>query len=285
MRRLIVGLTLSVLFVVVLASPSEAGPAAGAYTDAGGVGSGAASGGSQPGGSGGDGGGGGGGASTCTYQALSPEDSQIADRLEGLRPPGTGAWHRKICIENGISVGTIAWIPQVQVDPAAMAAEALRYLPLPAPTISTSPARSGMLVVRFPTWLWIDPAAWRPQTSTVSVPGVSVTVTAVPERVVWSMGDGTTLPCDGPGTAYNPAIPDHQQSTGCSYIYSRTSARQPGEAFPLAATIEWRATWAAAGAPGGGDLGVVRRSSGPVPVRVGEVQAVNTPLNQRRFAP
>jgi len=83
----------------------------------------------------------------------------------------------------------------------------------------------------------------------------------------------------------NPSIPDHQQSTGCSYTYSRTSARQPGEAFPLSATIEWRATWVAAGAPGGGDLGLVRRSSGPVPVRVGEVQAVNTPLDQRRFAP
>lgn len=227
----------------------------------------------------------GGGAAVCTYQALSPEESQIADRLEGPRPPGTGSWNRKICLENGLSTGTIAWIPQVQVDPAAMAAEALRYLPLPAPAISTSPARTEMLVVRFPTWLWIDRATWSPQTSTVSAPGVSVTVTAVPERVVWSMGDGATLSCAGPGTPYNPAIPDHQQSTGCSYTYTRTSARQPGETFPLAATIEWRATWAAAGAPGGGDLGLVRRSGGPVPVRVGEVQAVNTPSSPRRSTP
>jgi hypothetical protein len=110
----------------------------------------------------------------------------------------------------------------------------------------------------------------------VSVPGITVTVTAVPERVVWDMGDGTRVTCGGPGTAYNASVPDEQQSTDCSNTYRRTSARESGKSFRVRATIQWRATWTVTGAPGGGDLGVVPRSSASVPLRVGEAQAVNT---------
>jgi hypothetical protein len=163
-----------------------------------------------------------------------------------------------------------------------MAQSAERYLPLPAPVVSSSPSADKLLVVGLDTWLWVDSSTWRPMNSTVSVTGVSVTVTAVPERVVWKMGDGTTVVCRGPGRAYDPAVPEEQQHTDCSHRYTTASARERGQVYEITATTEWRVAWSASGAPGGGDLGVVRRSSSPVAVRVGEVQAVNVRPQQGR---
>jgi hypothetical protein len=247
------------------------GPSSGAYTDADGAGSTAANDdepaeiavkhSSRP--------------SRCTYEYLDAGDQETAERMWGPNPGGLGTWGRKICYDDlNRSSATIVWLPR-RADPPAMADRAERYLPLPAPKMSTSPAADHLLVVGLPTWLWVDPSEWKPLTSTVSVTGVTVTVTAVPEKVVWQTGDGETVVCSGPGRPYDPAIADDQQRTDCSHVYRRTSADAPGQAFQLTATTEWHVTWSASGAPGGGDLGVVRRTSAPVPVRVGEVQAIN----------
>ena len=220
--------------------------------------------------------------SRCTYEFIDPGDQATAERMWGPSPGGPGSWGRKICYDDqGRSDATIVWLPR-RANPPAMAERAERYLPLPAPVVSSSPAADQLLVVGLDTWLWIDPSTWQPQKSTVSVPGVSVTVTAVPERVVWEMGDGTTVVCQGPGRAYDPAVPEDQQKTDCSHRYVTTSAREADGIYEITATTEWRVTWDAAGAPGGGNLGMVRRTSAPVPVRVGEVQAVNVRPQQGR---
>jgi hypothetical protein len=220
--------------------------------------------------------------SKCTYELLAQGDQATAERFWGPSPGGPGSWARKICLDEfGRSTATIVWVPR-RVNPATMAERAERYLPLPAPSVSTSPPPDRLLVVGLATWLWVDPSTWRPLSSTASVAGVSVTVTAVPERVTWQMGDGTTLVCRGPGRPYNPALSDEQQSTDCSHIYRHTSAGEPDQTFEIIATTEWHVTWTVSGAAGGGDLGVVRRTSPPLPVRVGEVQAVNVRPNAGR---
>src|SRR5207244_3829971 len=109
------------------------------------------------------------------------------------------------------------------------------------------------------------------------VPGITVTVTAEPQRVVWDMGNGDQITC-GPGTPYDPSKPEADQQTDCSYTYRYSSAAQPNERYVITATVEWVATWTAAGAPGGGSLGVVRRSSS-VAVRVAEAEAINEEAN------
>lgn len=48
----------------------------------------------------------------------------------------------------------------------------------------------------------------------------------------------------------------------------------PGGAFTVAATVTWRLSWTATGAPGGGALGTVTRTT-EIPVRVAEIQALN----------
>ncbi|MGH9283320.1 MAG: hypothetical protein ACRD0S_10350, partial [Acidimicrobiales bacterium] len=68
---------------------------------------------------------------------------------------------------------------------------------------------------------------------------------------------------------YDPTIPDDTQATDCSHTYTRTGD------FLVTARTDWHVTWSVDGAPGGGDLGIVSRSTPPAPVRVGEVQALN----------
>jgi hypothetical protein len=140
-----------------------------------------------------------------------------------------------------------------------------------------SPA--GDQVVNLPSWLWVDRSQFAPQTSSVAAGAVNVTVTAIPERVTWNMGDGAQVVCAGPGTPYDATRADASQSTDCGYTYRRSSANQPNQRYAVTATIDWHATFTVTGAPGGGTLGTIQRST-TVGVQVGEVQAVNDPIEE-----
>jgi hypothetical protein len=90
------------------------------------------------------------------------------------------------------------------------------------------------------------------------------------------MGDGGSVTCNGPGTPYDPHAADTSQRSDCTYSYGRSSVGQPGGTFAVTATAYFHATWAATGAPGGGDLGVVAGPPARAPVRVAEAEALNT---------
>jgi hypothetical protein len=179
-----------------------------------------------------------------------------------------GTWYMKWC--DAAEFSGFFFVPTV--DPAALAVEASKRLALPLPQPQISPA--GDQIVNLQSWLWLG-GPWAPLSSTVSVPGVSVTVRAVPERAVWTMGDLGQVVCDGPGTAYDSTIPAAAQSPSCGYTYAESSASQPNLQFRASVTVRWHATWTAAGVAGGGDLGTIERTT-TFPIRVGEVQALNT---------
>lgn len=122
-----------------------------------------------------------------------------------------------------------------------------------------------------PTWLWVDRSVWGPVAATASVPGVSVTATAVPVSATWLMGNGDSVTCAGPGTPYGPGSDPAAPSPDCGYTYTRSSAGQPGERFAVSVTVSWRVSWS-----GGGQSGTVEGLStrAGVDVRVREVQAV-----------
>ena len=160
------------------------------------------------------------------------------------------------------------------VDPGVLAAEAHGRLVLPSPEIRLNPAPPRDQLVNLATWLWLDGSSWSSRSAQASVPGVSVTVSARPERVIWDMGDGHQVVCHGPGTPYDTTRPAAAQRTDCSHTYRRSSAGVPGEHYVITATVEWSAAWSVAGAPGGGSLPLLRRSSSQ-PVRVAEAQAIN----------
>lgn len=155
------------------------------------------------------------------------------------------------------------------VDPRAVALQARSSLALPAPVINLNPSTRQDQLVQVPTWMWVDGAAWGPRSSTASVPGVTVTATATPQRVIWDMGNGERVVCPGPGTPYDTSRGEAGQRSDCSYTY-----RHPGY-LSVSATVVWTVTWSVAGAPGGGTLpGMFRTTS--VPVTVAEAQAINT---------
>lgn len=162
----------------------------------------------------------------------------------------------------------VVWVPYGQIptvappDPAVLAAQASGELPLPTPSPSFAPASTGY--VNFPEWLWINPSIWHPIVMTVSASNAggttTVTLTATPVDVVWNMGDTPTAPtvCDGPGIAYNTAIPARRQVSYCTHTYSMSSLGQPSpdgnpnnDAYPITISIQWRISWSGTGGASG----------------------------------
>lgn len=136
-------------------------------------------------------------------------------------------------------------------DPATLARQAYKQLPLVYPDARTSPGMWMDQVTGVPTWLWVPDSEWQPRSATASVLGLSATVTATPQRAVWTMGDGAEVVCDGPGVAYDTSRPDGEQSTDCSHTYTRSSLAQPGERFPASVVIVWSVQWTATDGSGG----------------------------------
>jgi len=159
-------------------------------------------------------------------------------------------------------------------DPAVLAALARQTLGLPIPVIRSSPAQAALQLTNLPTWLWINPAEWVPESKTATVPGESVTATATPVSVTWHPGDGSTVTCQGAGTPYTSADNPGSASPDCGHTYTTSSAGQPGGAFQATATITWDVTWQGAGGVGG-VLPPLLTTAVAV-FRVAESQALNT---------
>jgi hypothetical protein len=166
--------------------------------------------------------------------------------------------------------------PNVRPAARVLAQEAYRFLPLPAPQVGFNPNPSA--VVNLPTWLWAERESWGQRTTNVGVTGLDVTVTAVPESVVWDLGAGDSpVTCDGPGTPYDTSRPAEDQATDCSYTFRRSSASEPSEVFEATATTVWRISWSASDGTSG-TLPPLRRTT-RFQIRVAEVQTVVTRPN------
>lgn len=228
---------------------------------------------------------GGGSGPVCTWTELS------TDGVPGLASGGTtpGNWYIVTCPGEvtGFDGSGLVWVPDGTstptsvsvVDPSAVAAQAAASMALPVPVIEHNPSPDA--VVNLPTWLWIDPAVWHGYTATAAVSGVSATATAVPESVTWSMGDGESVVCDDPGTAYRTDEPASVQHTDCQHTYVRSSAgeRSPDAnpdhaAFTVTATITWSVSWTSS-VPGAGGSLAPQETSSSVPLRVVQVQSVD----------
>lgn len=190
-------------------------------------------------------------------------------------PPGAGGWFMVLCSPDGKdpdSHGPV-WIAAGEnattVSPEQVAQMARRQLRLPSPVIAASP--SGTQLVRLPTWLWLSDG-WSLSSATASVPGVSVTASATPVSVTWSMGDGTSVTCTGPGTPYQGDDPK-LTSPDCGHTYLLSSAGEPGQAFAVSVTVQWTVTWSGAGQSGSfPDLTTASSAA----FRVAESHALNT---------
>ena len=147
---------------------------------------------------------------------------------------------------------TVYWAPFVPgvVSPAAVAQSAVSQMGLQAGQIGLAPpVRAGSMgIVGKPVWMWIaDPgeSTTGPITRSATAGAITVTATAVLSKVVWSMGDGKQVTCEGakaPGTAWASSF-GWSPSPTCGYVYEKSSADQVGLAYTLTSTSYWTVTW------------------------------------------
>jgi hypothetical protein len=138
--------------------------------------------------------------------------------------------------------------PAAPPDPRVLALRAIATMRLRAIGIGIVPeARAGSIgIVGLPTWMWVaNPGqhTWGPITRTASSSGYSVTAAAKVQRVVWAMGDGTTVTCTERGTPYADSF-GKRSSPDCGHIYTRQGT------YTVRATSHWLVTWAGIGQRG-----------------------------------
>jgi hypothetical protein len=183
----------------------------------------------------------------------------------GVINPETPVW---------VVVATPAAPAPAPPNPAVLAQQAESELPLASPQIQMAPPAGSVQLVNVASWLWLGSTAWQPQTATASAGPVTVTATAQPTDVVWTMGDGHQVTCDGPGTPYDPTQPS--AASDCTYTWTTSSAGQPDGAYRVTATVFYTAAWTVTGATGGGNLGTVPGPVAQALVQVGQSEALDT---------
>lgn len=159
--------------------------------------------------------------------------------------------------------------------PADVALMALAQLRLENPKISVNPADGNLGLVGLPVWMWInsqDKHVWSTEwlSQPLNLGGVSVTAYARSVKVVWNMGDGNTVVCNGPGRPYQPS--DLGDMSKCGHKYVTTSRGKTGDKFTVTGTVYWEAyyTDAAGSHPLPGMTGTDTTTT-----RIGELQVLN----------
>jgi len=213
------------------------------------------------------------GSDGCYWKQIATPDAATQAALGGAGS-GPGAWFGFVCGGPGTGGGW-AWLafnsPNAPPAPVVLAWRAVSRLNLPSPVIRVNP--TGQQLVHLPTWLWLGADAWRARSASAQVPGVAVTATATPQQVVWSMGDGTTVTCTGPGTAWRDGTAPAKPSPTCGHTYQQPSVGRPDQAFRVTATVTWSIGWTGGGQ--GGGLPAMQTTA-TTALQVAESQAVVT---------
>ncbi|MFI1154984.1 ATP/GTP-binding protein [Streptomyces sp. NPDC020817] len=224
-------------------------------------------------------------ADSCYWKQTDGPAGGLAPGLDTGAPPGWkpgdggGALYLVTCPSGDGDVrGGIRWSATGPagggIDVQALAQQAVERVRLEGPDIGIVPRPDGKGLVGMPVWMWNRPGPTRtgPATASASAGSVTVTATATVRTVVWSMGDGATVTCTGPGTPYTPDR-GKEKSPTCGHMYERTSARAPGSRYPVTATTTWDVTWSGAGQTG--TITTTRQSR--TSLAIGELQVLNVP--------
>jgi hypothetical protein len=238
--------------------------------------------GDETGGSGGQAGGSQGGSDSgdskteCKYTKVDPKPPAAWPGWKGADPKKNDLYFDG-CTDGGqdnpdgfVVVPAGQQPPVAQVDPRVLAQRAVDSMTLLGPDIA-SPRAAGKYTVGVPMWMWVNQSAttYGPNTAAASAGGITITATAKVSTIVWTMGDGASVTCNGPGTPYTSSE-GMAQSPTCGHVYSKTSAGAQNSKFPVTATSTWTINWQGGGQAG--QLTEVRQTN--VQVAVGEVQVV-----------
>ncbi|WP_146197432.1 ATP/GTP-binding protein [Promicromonospora sp. AC04] len=126
------------------------------------------------------------------------------------------------------------------------------------------PDRVG--IVGMPQWMWVNEPAentFGPITRKATAGSVTVTATAKVDKVVWDMGDGTSVTCVGTGTPYEDRY-DTMDSPDCGHRYSKQGK------YEVTATSYWTVEWEGMGQSGTIPLDFTRTAN----IVMGEAQVI-----------
>ncbi|MEU5721227.1 hypothetical protein ABZ783_05320 [Micromonospora sp. NPDC047738] len=206
-------------------------------------------------------------ADGCYYKLAEPQQAA----------PEGKQWYLQTC--NGGDLGAQTMVLRdapppgygAPPDPEELARRALASITLLPPRIAVAPRRSkGPGLVGLPVWMWASGGSsyFGPLRASASDRGLTVRITARVTRIVWNMGDGSSITCRKPGTPYAADGPRAGlTSPDCGYHrgYARAGTYQ------VSATTYWTVRWVGGGASG--DI-AQSRVSGTVPVQINELQVV-----------
>jgi hypothetical protein len=215
------------------------------------------------------------GSDGCYYEPVAAPSPALQTAFGGPGK-GPGTWYDFVCPGVPGTGGGTEWLPAnspvLPAAPQVLAQQAVARLSLPSSPIQMSPTRTPVTGV--PVWWWLNPSTWGARSATAAVTGASVTATASPASVEWSAGDGTSVTCTGPGTAWRPGDDPRLPSPTCGHTYTRASADRPGGTFTVTATVSWTVGWA-----GGGQTGMEAplTTTTTLAVHVDQVHAVVLP--------
>lgn len=226
---------------------------------------------------------------TCTYvvNPLSPSSNTPGFIPLHQGDSFAGTYYFRYCSDGTVSM---VWVPFAKAGTAAVAApagvvvvtsgqlarEAVDRLVLSRPAVHRSPVETNnyqgdpFTWANLWTWVWTDPANYRPMTHTVSVGPVSATVVASPVGLLFDPGDGSdAVRCPGPGRAWTDADGNDAPESGCGYQYRHVT----DGAITSRLEILWRVTWTGTGGTGG-SLPAMQTTTDAL-LRVLQIQVVN----------
>jgi hypothetical protein len=219
---------------------------------------------------------GGGGTSpdACSWITLAEAESQFlvsaAVVAEYKAPPGY-IYLVQNCPDQWFGVQILLFADGGKLTTLDLAEQAYAKLSPPALAVGTAPPSGQDGLVGLPEWFWIDAADYLTLSRTVSLAGLSATVTAKPGQLVINPGDGqASFTCPGPGTQYNPAESAASQQSDCTFLYTQPSVGLPGNEFTVTVSVTWTATWTGTGGTGGTLAPITRTTTIQVPIAQAE---------------
>jgi hypothetical protein len=208
-------------------------------------------------------------------QLANPQPPAGDEGWEGNDPADGGVYTFACPQPNGSVTLETHFLEEAPALPSAseLAQQAIGQLNLVGAQIGIAPDPDGVGLVGVPVWLWTENTAetWGPISTSVSVPGLEVTARAQATRILWEMGDGTTVECDSPGEPYRPEYGDREPE--CGHVYQYPSLSQPDGRYQITAVTDWHVEWSATNGASG-DQDFTRESS--TSVEIHELQVVTS---------
>ncbi len=195
------------------------------------------------------------------------------------RPPRAWNLAAGYCVNADDSAADTALIARPSSDRSAidgktLAELAASELKVPDTALVRNPA--GPSTVNLSTWIWLDPAIFRPLSVTASLPaaGLSSTVMARPESLRLAPGTvaAEVYPISGEcrvvgGGIGRPYRKGDRGNPPCGVLYRRPAGSRP---YQLTATVRWRVEWVGHGLLEPGYVETV------IPIPVQEIQTIVT---------